>query len=100
MLIPAELCALPAIDAGPVCLQPQGREMTGDEVAFTVQIRHPKTVEDILGSQLQHDRTTDRNVYFISRNYLLAREWIRITNFPPSRVSSHLNRQGPCSRKR
>jgi hypothetical protein len=46
--------------------------MTGDEVSFPVQVGHPKTVDDILRSQLQHDRTTDRNVYFIGRNYMLA----------------------------
>jgi hypothetical protein len=74
--------------------------MTGDEVPFPVQVGHPKTVDDILRSQLQHDRTTDRNVNFVGRDHVLARERIRVTNLPPPLVSGHLNCQRPHSRKR
>ena len=82
MLQATEFRALPAIQSGPVCLQPD-HVLTGwDRVDFARQSGKPDTMDHIVRRDLQHHRTAHRNVNFVSRADLLVRAEIRIIRSP------------------
>src|SRR4026207_958302 len=61
----AELGTLSAIYARAVGLQPERGLVTRNEVAFTVKVRNPETVNHIARREVEDDRPAHGNVNFI-----------------------------------
>ena len=85
----AVLAALAAIDARLVGLDPEDVLDAGNHVAFAVQSRHPKAVNDIGARQLQPHRLAGGDVDFVGGDNAA----LRIANFPPPHVADHADRQ-------
>jgi hypothetical protein len=93
MLMPAKLGALAAIDSGAIRADPGCGNMSGNQIGFAVKIRNPKTVNHILGSELELDHPADGNMNFVCRGYHLARHIVFIFYLPPPLLTGYVDRQ-------
>src|SRR5690349_18114155 len=91
MLQTAILRALPAVDAGAIGAEPQHSAVSGDCIGLAVQGRHPETVNDVVGEELDRDGAANGNVQLVGCTDALL--WFRmlVFNVPPPLIGGDLD---------
>src|SRR5215470_5356709 len=95
MRIATEFRALPIVFPRNIGDQSNLIHLPGDDIAFTANLRHEKTVNHILGNHLKMNRLTRRNMNLIGGYH--PQRWI--VELPPPLMSNYFDRQrvfGPC----
>jgi hypothetical protein len=90
MLHAAVLGALPAVDAGPVGLEPGDVRRPRYEVELALEGRHPQAVDDVTRPKAKPDSTTDRDMQLVGR---AQHRVASVVEFPPPLVRGHVNDQ-------
>src|SRR5688572_32511660 len=90
MLETAILGALPAVDAGPIDLQPRAVQPSRHEVGLAVEIWHPEAVNDVSRFQVDQDRTSGWQVQLVGGGDTERRLRMQVFDVPPPLITRHL----------
>ena len=88
----AELSALPPEDAGLVGLKPDRGDVSGNQIAFPLEVRRPKAMNDVARRDFQDDGTIDRKVKLVGRHGAAARYRVLVGDLPPPLMPGDLDR--------
>src|SRR4051812_38058889 len=93
MLLAAKLRTLATEHSCAIRLKPDGCEPPGNEVALSLDVWCPETMNHVLRSAVQYHRCSNRNVDFVRGNDNVAGGWVGIVHLPPPLVPDHFDGQ-------
>ena len=94
VLMPAELRALAAIDAGFVRLDPRVGHDARNQIALAHQVRHPEAVNDVRRHRLDDDREADGNVQLVRAGEDIRWRDVVVLKVPPPLMPDDIDGHG------
>jgi hypothetical protein len=85
----AEFRAGPLVDSGPVRLQPDPIDLSGNQIDLAMELGHPERVDDVARLQFQVHRSSHRDVDLVGRRHPCMASVGEVRHFPPPLMADH-----------